>query len=107
MTPRDPLRTALLATPILIAIGTIIRRHPRTTRIAVTELAGSIPARIAAVYVVRNLAPEKSALYVQILPGVSGPSICGRLTQTFMKRIDERLMEPATTTTQNQRRAGG
>ena len=35
----DPLRAALLAIPILTAIGSIMRRHPRTTRIAVTELA--------------------------------------------------------------------
>ena len=35
----DPLPAALLAIPILTAIGIIMRRHPRTTRIAVTELA--------------------------------------------------------------------
>ena len=92
----DPLRAALLTTPILIAIGTIIRRHPRTTWIAITELAWLIPAEIAALYVILSLAPEESAPYVQVLAGVCAFTVGWSLLKTFMKRIGPRLDESLT-----------
>ena len=93
----DPLRAALLAIPILIAIGSIIRRHPRTTWIMVTELAWWIPAEITALYAVLGLTPKESALYVQVLAGGCAFTVCWNLLKTFMKRIGPRLDESLTT----------
>ena len=89
----DPLRAALLAIPILTAIGIIMRRHPRTTRITVTELAWWIPAETVALYVILSLAPEGSAVYVQFLASICGFTVGWSLLKTFMKRIDQRLKE--------------